>query len=1182
MKLFTIITTYKKNRFSSLSKLLSVIIIIGLYSCSSKRNTNINESPYVQILFLGHNSEHHNSEKYLPMLASSLIKKGIHFTYSADPADLTADNLAKYDGLALYANHEEITKNQEKALLDYVNGGGGFIPIHCASACFKNSEPFIKMVGGQFKEHGKGVFTADLLPGSEKIITGLKEFETWDETYVHHKLNPDINILMERIDGDHKEPWTWVNNQGKGRVFYTAYGHDERTWSNEGFHNLMAKGILWAVGEQSASKVKKMSFPAPTYTEAKIPNYEKRNPPLKLQPALSAKESMKLTQVPVGFELELFAAEPDIINPISMGWDEKGRLWVIETVDYPNTVRSEDGTGDDRIKICEDTNGDGKADKFTVFADGLNLPTSLVFSNGGIIVSKAPHFLFLKDTDGDDKADIREIIMTGWGTFDTHAGPSNLKYGFDNKIWGTVGYSGYNGEVGGIATNFKQGIYQFSPDGTDLKQLSKTSNNTWGLGFSENFDVFASTANNTHSVFMGISNVYLEGVKGLPDNGSKKIDGHYAFHPVSNEVRQVDVFGGFTAAAGANLYTARSFPKEYWNRISLVCEPTGRLIHNAILEENGSGFKEKDGWNLTASNDNWFGPVHAEVGPDGAVWFADWYNFIIQHNPTPPGFENGDGNAHINPLRDRTHGRIYRLAYKGAKKYDPISLDRNEPSGLIKALKNDNLFWRMTAQRLLVERGEADVVPELLALIGDESVDEIGINPAAVHALWTLHGLGVIEDGANENVKKSVINAMNHPSAGVRKAAIQTLPKTYDMIEIFIESNVLSDKNKNTQLAAILAASEFESSEALGSEIYKLSLNKSLEEDEWIPRAIYLAAVKHQIGFTNDLKANNQTLISEIENKSNKKSLDPYSFDLNVSNWDRVEVPGLWEKTEIGDVDGVIWFRKEINLPEGNNTARAILNLGPVDDSDETWINGKKVGGITGEHATFRSYKIPSGVLRSGKNVIAVKVTDTGGGGGLWASKDDMNLDIAGKIYKIAGQWNYKVELVKGNSTKPLFDQDNSLAKVFLKNYYSTDLKSEQLVDGNWPDNAKKIEIKTIVNEMKYDISSFEVEAGQAVEIRFKNVDFMQHNLLVIKPGSLKEVGAAADELASKPNAAEMSYIPKMDQVLYSTQLVNPDSEVVLRFIAPKTAGNYPFVCTFPGHWRIMNGIMKVTPSKSI
>ena len=163
---------------------------------------------------------------------------------------------------------------------------------------------------------------------------------------------------MERKDGDHIEPWTWTNEYKDGRMFYTAYGHDERTWSNPGFHDLMKRGILWAVGDKAAGKADKLSFPQPKYTEAKIPNYEKRDPPLKLQQGLSPEESMQLTQVPIGFELELFAAEPDIINPIAMAWDERGRLWVIETVDYPNTVRSDDGVGDDRVKICEDTNGD--------------------------------------------------------------------------------------------------------------------------------------------------------------------------------------------------------------------------------------------------------------------------------------------------------------------------------------------------------------------------------------------------------------------------------------------------------------------------------------------------------------------------------------------------------------------------------------------------------------------------------------------------------------------------------------------------------------------------------------------------------------------------------------------------------------------------------------------------------
>ena len=177
-----------------------------------------------------------------------------------------------------------------------------------------------------------------------------------------------------------------------------------------------------------------------------IPNYEKRPEPLPYQLPMSAAESMKYTQVPAGWELKLFAAEPQIVNPIYLQWDERGRLWVAESVDYPNEIK-EGRKGNDRIKILEDTNGDGKCDSVKIFADGLNIPTSFTFARGGIIVAHAPEFLFFKDTDGDDKADVREVLFTGIGAGDTHAGPSNLRYGFDNWIYGTVGYSAFNGQV---------------------------------------------------------------------------------------------------------------------------------------------------------------------------------------------------------------------------------------------------------------------------------------------------------------------------------------------------------------------------------------------------------------------------------------------------------------------------------------------------------------------------------------------------------------------------------------------------------------------------------------------------------------------------------------------------------------------------------------------------------------
>ncbi|WP_439556344.1 DUF7133 domain-containing protein, partial [Dyadobacter sp.] len=132
--------------------------------------------------------------------------------------------------------------------------------------------------------------------------------------------------------------------------------------------------------------------------------------------------------------------------------------------------------------------------------------------------------------------------------------------------------------------------------------------------------------------------------------------------------------GGFTAAAGHNFYTARAYPKKYWNKVAFVSEPTGHILHQNFMDKKGTDFEDKLGFNLLAGADEWVAPVFAEVGPDGAVWVADWYSYIIQHNPTPKGSENGAGNAYETPLRDFTHGRLYRIAWKNAPKYTPISL----------------------------------------------------------------------------------------------------------------------------------------------------------------------------------------------------------------------------------------------------------------------------------------------------------------------------------------------------------------------------------------------------------------------------------------------------------------------------------------------------------------------------
>ena len=209
--------------------------------------SQLTAADHLKLLFLGDRG-HHQPEARFKQIMPVLKERGIDLTYTEKMSDLNEKTLNEYAGLVIYANTTEISKEQEQALLDYVESGKGFIPLHCASYCFLNSPKYIALVGAQFKRHGTGTFRTTIGEGDHPLLRGYTGFESWDETYVHDKHNPtDRTVLEYREDKDGKEPWTWVRTQGKGRVFYTAWGHDQRTWGNPGFHNLLERGIRWAV-----------------------------------------------------------------------------------------------------------------------------------------------------------------------------------------------------------------------------------------------------------------------------------------------------------------------------------------------------------------------------------------------------------------------------------------------------------------------------------------------------------------------------------------------------------------------------------------------------------------------------------------------------------------------------------------------------------------------------------------------------------------------------------------------------------------------------------------------------------------------------------------------------------------------------------------------------------------------
>jgi uncharacterized protein len=1228
----------------------------------------------IEILFLGDNGHHKPAER-VPQLMAALGNKGINITYTDKLADINTENLAKYDGLLIFANWDSIPKPQEQALLAFVQSGKGLIPVHCASYCFRNSAEYVdKVVGGQFWRHRMDTIQTRFTKPTDALTMGLQSFKAYDETYLHSHLQPDNNVLAVReVKADQlkdladakrpdakEEPYTWTRTYGKGRVFYTAYGHDERTWSQAGFQQLLERGIMWSVGDRVKKLRDDLKPQTFAYDEANLPNYEKRPGPQLRQQALSPEESMKHIQVPTDFTLNLFAQEPNVMHPIAMSWDERGRLYVLITRDYPNERKPEGGS--DYIVICEDTDKDGKADKFTNFAEGMSIPTGMAFGNGGLYVSQAPHMLFLQDTNGDDKADVKKIVFTGFGTFDTHAGPSNLHYGFDNWIWGSVGYSGFKGLVGGSkdTLQFSQGFFRFKPDGSKLEYMTSTSNNTWGMGFDETGNVFGSTANNAHGWYMAIPKHYFSGGAHIRENGSRSTDTHKDMKPITEKVRQVDVFGGFTAAAGHNFYTARAFPKAYWNRVAFVAEPTGHILHQNVMAPKGTDFSDKEGdgvgFNLIAGADEWFSPVFAEVGPDGAVWVADWYSYIIQHNPVPQGFKNGSGNAYDTDLRDFTHGRIYRVGYKNAPAYTPMTLSKDHPAELVAALKNTNMFWRTTAQRLLIERNNKDrsvatVVPQLLELVKDQSVDEIGLNPGAIHALWTLHGLGAID-------KETVAIALKHPSASVRKTAVQVMPTNAETASTLLQLNMLNDEDPLVALNTLLVLTEVPSTpivqQAILARMEKATGTNEIN-DRWMPEAFAVAmnanggqlmktylkkismnspATQPAAPMNHDMhhqpakpeaklggggpSAPAAPMVTMAVVSSTQPDLvvsavttDPASpevrqnarITVSITNKSGVAVPEGTPVPFTLKVEGnsmkidMVSYTHKTGIKPGETVQVTRSNNGPwtgdmgvtfeqagdykitvVLDAANTIAEADKKNNTYTHTLTYRAPQNLSAYVleRSSRSYASAAPVDSV----VALLRQAQALDgvrNAAIVKGVSEGWNLKTKATVREADKAFLttlsnsvtpDNKDRLARL----YEAWGLNKVEAVDPN----VEVIRLKTVREEMRFDKKEFTVTAGKTIELVIENPDAMQHNLVIGAPKSMELIGKAADKMITAKDGAEKNYVPTMPQILAATPLINPDQTYRLRFTAPATPGDYPYICTFPGHWRIMNGVMRV------
>lgn len=831
----------------------------------------------LSVMFMGGPEDgSHNAPDRQAQISEFLQNRGIEVYYTDRQDDLLKDTLHRYDAWILFDNRSELTQAQEDSLISFVQEeGGGFIGIHSASACFTESDRFINHIGGQFQSHGYGEVTSNREMPDHPIFTGFDPIVTEDETYVHTNLNTDNNVIAtatgpEFAEGTTPQPWTWVRQEGEGRIFYTAFGHGSGPWAERGFKKMIENAIRWTSGNEDTIAEDTRTLEPLQFTEADVPFYpggatQQTVPPEvgsgtswnMMQEPLSPDQTAARTITPEGFDIRYFVTEeilPDSIdgNILNMVFDERGRCYLALSQDYPNSA----GENRDSIVICEDTDGDGQADEFTVFADGLSIPTAITIANGGVFVANLGQseeegaMLFLEDTNGDDQADEETVLFSGFDNGDTHASVNELKVGIDNWIWGQVGYSGFSGTVGGEEYDFASAVYRFRPDGSEFQIMGSLPGNQAGVGFDEEGLAFASAATaGQPSNYLAIPGPYYQYVNGVSSSGrTVNISDTNRFIHATDRIRQVDYHGGYTAATGQSFYTARSYPKKYWNDTAFVGDGTGHLLGTFWKEPDGASFTAHNANNIAASTDAWFSPTYSQVGPDGNLWLIDLYEYIFQHNPTPDGFDNGEGNAYQTPLREKQMTRLMRIEY-GDDNSQQMDLGNAGPSALVNALSHDNMFWRQEAQRLLVERGEMDVVSDVVSVVQNNSPDELGIAKGAVHALWTLHGLGALEEGASSSSINAAINALGHSSAAVRLNSLRVLPGTAAVRDAILNNNLVTDNNMRVRMWAILALARTPSSDAAGQAIFQMIDAGDNIDDDLLREATLIGGATHAQGF---------------------------------------------------------------------------------------------------------------------------------------------------------------------------------------------------------------------------------------------------------------------------------------------------------------------------------------------
>ena len=716
------------------------------------------------------------------------------------------DLTSKYDlpngvkentNLLLYTNAMKAVAEQNSIL--FVDA---FTP---SQKWYENTPAFLTIDGSQLNEEGYKKLSVLL---SDKVFGKFLAKAEANRSLIHE-------AVMEKN-------WMWHNDikvpngvHVYGRR-YNPFGPANYPAEIEKIREMTAirDNAIWL----AAAKGEKMDVAAADKNTKQLPLVTTNFNPEKngSETYLSGQDAINKLKVPAGYKIELFASEvefPDLSKPVQMSFDNKGRLWVSVMPSYPH-YKPGDAKPNDKILILEDTNNDGKADKQTIFADGLHLPLGFEIAPEGVYISQGTNLKLYTDTNGDDKADKSEILLSGYDDHDTH----HNSHAFCTDPSGAI----YSGEGVFLHTNVETsygtiratngGFYRYSPQLHKLERTAQLSiPNPWGIAFDDWGQPFFAETSSPDMRWM------LPGTV-LPRYGE-------ATH---KSVQLIEKDHMVRPTSGLEFVSSRHFPEEIQGDF-LINNTIGFLGMKAhTLVDDGTGYKSKHRADLLVSEDRNFRPVDMEFAPDGSLYLIDWHNILIGHM---------QHNAR-DPLRDHVHGRVYRITYPSRPLVTPAKIDGASIEVLLDNLKLPEYRTRYRTRRELRGRNVAEVLPKITKWVAGLDKNDVRYEHHVLEALWVSWGLNKID----QKLLRQLLKAKDYHA---RAAAVEVL--RYVGHQVLDQSALLMqavrDENSRVRLVAIVAASWV--GKEKGLPILAEAKNKPL--DDWMVHA-HETAVAHLNG----------------------------------------------------------------------------------------------------------------------------------------------------------------------------------------------------------------------------------------------------------------------------------------------------------------------------------------------